>query len=215
MSPIGSFLISFINLSMNCSLQDTIIFASPWSVLYSLLCRNVCMILFWQLAYFHDLCYYLTIKLKDFNVEVKDILRVGRNPRRIYKLLLEYNCICKEIHEYNKHWCKISFGNFTAFNVIICAVAYVLIYSPVGLLFTLIFGYAAFITFACYSFYMYSAVLIDSHSKQTNRLLIMYYYSVKRIHYRKLFKVRIKIIDIIFNHIAIYSNIKDRKSYSR
>jgi hypothetical protein len=105
---------------LKCTLKQMIVFVFPHSLIQSLYVHNTYGFIFWQLIYFHLICYYLKTKLKNLNEKLKSntIMKSKNfNPLIIMKSL---NSIYSEITEYDqKYWSKFLFLFWILFTLII------------------------------------------------------------------------------------------------
>jgi hypothetical protein len=87
----------------------------PYGILFSLGCYYSFSIYLWQLVYFHTLCYYIKIKLRQIQIEVnlKLDMRKAINDQNIMETIRHLNYVHKEITDFNSnYWYKYLFWNW-------------------------------------------------------------------------------------------------------
>ena len=107
--PVLAFLFDFVSYIMNENLVYAILIGVPNSLLLALYAHYFCNIMIFQFAYFHFICKYLKLKLKNLNKELRDI-QVNKNFTRIPRILRSLDALYREIEEYNvTYWSKFMF----------------------------------------------------------------------------------------------------------
>jgi hypothetical protein len=102
--PLMAFSLNFFPFIINCSLLDIILFGIPHSILHALSVHYTTSMIFWPLVYFHLICRYIKIKLKEQNdFIVKAIVeRKVINYEKILRSIRKLNAIYSELNEYNR-----------------------------------------------------------------------------------------------------------------
>jgi len=84
----------------------------PYGILFGLGCYHSFSIYLWQLVYFHTICYYIKIKLRQVRIEVcrKIYKKKAINDFTVMETIQTLNSVYKEITSYNKnYWYKYLF----------------------------------------------------------------------------------------------------------
>ena len=123
--------ISVILLLVAETTSDRLLVAIPWIIFHTIAAYIFCVLLSYQLLYFHLICYYLRLKLRQTNSNVMSLGKCQPIDHSIVKSLLQsFESIYSEISEFN--------GNF--WSDFLCVFSGLLIIAQTTSLYSLLFG---------------------------------------------------------------------------
>ena len=148
-----------------------------WALFYTIWMLYFVSILYYQFSYFTILCYYLHLKLNQFN------RRLVNKEKNIYRIITEFTDVYREINHYNSiYWAKFLLVIYLAFSSLIATNFFASLVVGISnpLIKALIFNYAVFHSFLILLIMGFSS-LIYNDCVLTYRLLNSYVHSVMRI----------------------------------
>ncbi len=128
---------------MNCSIMDTVVFGIPHSLLFTLNSHYIYNINIWQVVYFHIICRYIVIKLKESHDEISKLMRKNALiSRRVLKAIKSLNSKYSELEEYNvNYWSKYLLSVWLIFGTFITFLFYCLFFVEINFIPKLIVVY--------------------------------------------------------------------------
>jgi hypothetical protein len=164
----------------NYSLIEFIFLGIPWLALSLIVGVVVCRILFWQFIYFHIICIYLRLNIRQVNNKIIDLLRLKNskkdNRRPIGEIIHDFTDILTEINEYNhEFWSKFILLVTTVFVVIICAYLYQIIFGVMDIILRLVFIYLSLTTITIFFFFILSAASVTTEEKRSYHLMYKFF----------------------------------------
>jgi hypothetical protein len=170
--PLGTIITVNTTFGLKCTLMQMIIFVFPHSLHYALYVHSVHNIIFWQLIYFHLICYYLKTKLKNLNEKLKTnaIMKSKNfNPLNIMKSL---NSVYSEITEYDqKYWSKFLFLFWILFTLIINTFLYSALFGKLNIIVGLIFKLGIIMLICALLLVISTASSVNSEANKSYKLL--------------------------------------------
>lgn len=146
--------------------------------------------IYWQMAYFHIVCYYCYLKMRLINDQIKesiDKMQIHRVSTR--RMIQNLSSVYNEIARYNKHWSRFTAGFNFLMTTFIGTITYAFLYGRLN-------PFIQFLLFSCISFfcvlfslYMCSGALIPSEVKKSYKLLNNFYLNLNHLSIRRRFKV--------------------------
>lgn len=185
---IVTFLASFLCISFNRTIYEIIFVSLPWSLFYALNCYYFSCAIFYQMAYFHIICYYLHLKLKRINKEMKERissiklkkLKIFVDKRSI-DMLQNFHALYSEISTYNNQfWSKFIVLVYLIFTIILSTLLYSICFAPMHLIVKVAFIYAFAVLLSIFLVLFISATLIDIQVNETYKLLNQYFLLFKQ-----------------------------------
>jgi len=164
----------------NYSLIEFIFVGIPWLALSLMGGVVVCRILFWQFIYFHIICFYLTLNIRQVNNKIIDLLRLKNskkdNRKPIRQIIHDFTDILTEINEYNdEFWSKFILLVTAVFVAIICAYLYQIIFGVMDIILRLVFIYLSLTTIPIYFFFILSAASVTAEEERSYHLMYKFF----------------------------------------
>ncbi|KAI1300218.1 hypothetical protein HDE_03482 [Halotydeus destructor] len=117
--------------------RDAYLYGLPWGLIQSIwtyyCAGNICGIF----GYFHDLCYYLSLRFKKLNGRI-NYLSLNRYEvaemkmsKAIIKLVNEHNEISSDVKRFNVFWSKYAAINYFTFIPLECFIMYIAMFADI------------------------------------------------------------------------------------
>lgn len=171
---LAAFVASFAPLAVRLTLSQTLIYALPWSIVFSFFGQYTTNFEIWNMSYFYIIVYYLRIKICNINCKLKSIINANSNQINslLCALLKSLNEIFIEIGDYNRiYWSKCLFAIIAIYLTVINTLIYLAIFGEINLLLRICFIYAATLFVCITSFLMTVAASLTHEVVKTYKLL--------------------------------------------
>ena len=180
-TPILTFFAIFWLLSTGRTTYEIIFVSLPWSLFNALNGYYTLCAIFYQMAYFHIICYYLYLKLKRINKQLKERIKSKKSKGSIVDILKKIDASYLEINAYNNQfWSKFIVLVYIMFNIILSTLLYSICFGSMDLIIMLIDICMSIILLLIFLVFLFSATLIDNQVKTTYKLLNLYFLSFEQ-----------------------------------
>jgi len=135
--PIFSFILSILSFIINCSILNTVIYGIPHTIPFTLACYYVYSINIWQVEYFYIICYYVKVKLKQFNQIISNKLKSKKKINRRFNqsIISSLNSLYFKINAYNTNfWSKYLLSIWLILGSVIIDSLYFIIFVPMNII---------------------------------------------------------------------------------
>jgi hypothetical protein len=167
-------LTSITSLAINYeSIYEIVFLGIPWSLILGISIHFASNHLFFQVSYFYIICFYLKIKLKDFNNKIK--LRIEKktqvNNVFIKGMIKSFNSLYAEITDYNdNYWGTYLFWFFALFITLLNTCLYMWLFTETEFFIRLFFTYVNIVLFIIFFFVLNTACFLTFEAKKSYKL---------------------------------------------
>jgi hypothetical protein len=211
--PLIGFFLVFLPFIMNCSVLDTVIFGIPHSILYTLCVHYTVLAVLWPLVYFHLICRYIKIKLKEQNDFIAKAIveRKVINYQKMLRPIRKLNAIYLELNEYNRDfWSLYLLSIWVFLGSIIIFLSYFCFFGELTIILKLFVGYGFGFATLTFLFIISTASSVNYETNKIYKPLnqVMANYRLRRIniqtrnellnYYSRKIKVKVNNLLIIF-----------------
>jgi hypothetical protein len=152
-------ILTFVAQFIKLDLIDYILFGLPWSFMFFIFAYYGNLSLCFHSGFFQLICYYLTLKFKRFNEELRHEVKSMRSLKR---KLIELNELLKLVSDYdNGFWSKVVTIIGGGFSVSITLSIYQILFNKSGILFALAYAFLGLASFQLISMVIIPASLLS------------------------------------------------------
>jgi hypothetical protein len=163
--------IPFIN---HCSILEFIIFVIPNCLLYTISAYYMISIIFWQSITFPIICYYIRIKIKQTNENIRKVTRNRKriNNIKIKNILRSMNSLYSEVNDYNTSFLsKYLLLNWFIFGLIMNTLLFSILFEEMNSLIKVLFLLALIFCLTIFMFIINMSSLVNFEANKSYKLL--------------------------------------------
>jgi len=200
--PFAVFTECFLPYALNCTLQQTILYGIPWSLMLTLSAHYSTNFHLWQLVYFYFVCYYIRLKIKllknmlIFRIDCKlfNNSRVG-NKQLVNYLIQNINSMSSEVVDFNRsYWSTYLFWVWATFLTIVITVIFQLLFGQMNIIIRIMRIYIMLKCINIFIFYTNSAATVAHEINKLYQILERFLYlNGKRVDICSRIKVCLKV----------------------
>ena len=193
LNPISLFILLSFPMIINCSLIVLILYVMPVTVVLTLIIYFASNFNYYQLVYFHIICYYLTIKIRELNQKMEKIIRTNMdlNSGLFYSIMNSMNKLYIEINDYNSnYWSAYLFWIWISLTNLIVSTLFLAIFEKM-LIFNISMSFVSIGLMLFLILLIRSASSVNYEANKSYKLMYSLVFSKKKKYLSHSFRIKV------------------------